>query len=93
MFFLFGYPCADQSLLRKPSETYFPRITDELNSLLTSFGSLRALFTIDSQAHSDEARKYDDPIQEKVVVVQEEKRKILVEGEEEVEEKVKDFYF
>jgi len=39
--------------------------------------------------HSEEDRKYDDPVKERVLVVQEERKRILVEGEEEVlEEKV-----
>lgn len=28
---IFGYPSADKNLQRNPNETYFPRITDEIN--------------------------------------------------------------
>lgn len=80
---LYGYPSADANLARKPEETFFPRVVDEIYAISTHFGPIRSLFTIDSKSYSQEERQYNDPIQEKIVVEQVVKKVEREEGEEE----------
>lgn len=59
---IFGYPSADAHLARSNNETFFPRVTDEINQVNAQLGTIRALFSVDNKIHSSEERLYNDPV-------------------------------
>ena len=59
---MLGYPSADSNEL---NSGFFPRITDEINEVINSLGTIRALLTINTCEFSVEERRYNDEFEKK----------------------------